>query len=129
MNGVPDTVHRNNVQIFKCELPWNSMEAASGSETQMVQRQVPRSWTNFLIFYVKVACQKLPDNQELRLWNFDGILLHNRNVRRCEDELNLGHLGSEPLDCRNLSLLITGTSTTSTVFCTVYTVRTLSVRN
>ena len=27
------TAHRNNVQIFKCELPWHSMEATSGSES------------------------------------------------------------------------------------------------
>ena len=33
----------------------------------------------------------LPDHQELHLWNFDGNLLHNWNVRHSEDGLNLGH--------------------------------------
>ena len=28
-----NTAHRNNVQISMCELPWHSMEAASGSES------------------------------------------------------------------------------------------------
>ena len=31
--AVPGTAHRNNVQAFRCELPWNPMEAASESES------------------------------------------------------------------------------------------------
>ena len=95
-----------------------------------VENEEIRAEARHLSLHIFGHVNNLPDNQELHLWIFDGFLLHNRNVRHSEDGLNLGHLGFEPLNCRNLSLLITGTSTTNTVFCTVCTTaRTLSVRN
>ena len=48
---------------------------------------------------------------------------HNRNVHHADNELNLRHLLFKLIDCWNLSLKSTGTSTAaiSTVFCTTCT--------
>ena len=83
MKGVPDAAHRNNVQIFKCELPWNSHFHRESEEIQ--------SRTRHLSLHIYGHVNNLPDHQELDLWDFDGVLLHNRNVRYSENGLNLGH--------------------------------------
>ena len=85
MNRVPDTVHRNNVLIFKCKLGLRI-----GVHIHVENEEIGLK-ARHLSLHIYGHVNNLPYHQELHLWNLDGNLLHSRNVHHSEDELNLEH--------------------------------------
>ena len=63
MNGVLDTAHRNNVQIFKCELGLRI-----GVHIHVENEEI-RLKARHLSLHMYGHVNNLPDHQELHLWN------------------------------------------------------------
>ena len=78
------TAHRNNVQIFKCELGLRIGVHIHVENVEMLLK------AEHLSLHIYGHVSNFPEHQELHLWNLDETLLHNRNVHHSEDELNLG---------------------------------------